>query len=206
MHTIVCSLEHCIHASCYASVCSLELCTHASCYATVCSLELCTHASCTLSYVLLSFALMGRYATVCSHASLYAAVCSLELCTHASCYATFSWTLHSWVMLSNPPWYNMCSCGAGVQAYRVQILKGSWKNCGRCSNQKTAKHMWRQFFSGWPENQKIVVSCRRNHCFRSTACESGVHDLKNKFTQILIGTSTSNMINSIPLIKKNKAI
>ena len=44
--------------------------------------------------------------------------------------------------------------GAGVQAYRVQILKGSWKNCGRCSNQKTAKHMWRQFFQVGQKTKK----------------------------------------------------
>ena len=32
--------------------------------------------------------------------------------------------------------------------------------------------------------------------------EKGVHDLKDRITQIPIGTSTSNMINHIPLIKK----
>ena len=36
--------------------------------------------------------------------------------------------------------------------------------------------------------------------------EKGVHDLKDRITQIPIGTSTSNMINHIPLIKKNTAI
>ena len=30
-----------------------------------------------------------------------------------------------------------------------------------------------------------------------------VNDLKNKISQIPIGTNTSNMINNIPLIKKN---
>ena len=34
----------------------------------------------------------------------------------------------------------------------------------------------------------MVVSCRWNDCFRSTACEEGVDDLKNKIAQIPIGT------------------
>ena len=97
----------------------------------------------TVLYVLLNFALMG-------HAILlYGTVCSLELCTHGSCYTAiwycmFSWTLHSWVMLRTPPWHNMRSCGAGAQAYRVHILKGSWKNWRRCSDNKTVKNMWRR--------------------------------------------------------------
>ena len=108
----------------------------------------------TLLHVLLNFALM-RHATLLHvplnfalmHASCYASACSLELCTDACVmlrYCLFSWTLHSWVMLRTPPWHimiNMCSCGVGVQACRVQILKGSWKNWRRCSDQKTAKNM-----------------------------------------------------------------
>ena len=99
----------------------------------------------------------------------------------------------------------MRSCGSGVEAYRVQILKGSWKNWRRCSDQKT-KTCDDELVSGWLENQKMVVLCRPNDCFRATACEKEINDLKNKFAQILFGTSTSNMTSNIPLIKKNTAI
>ena len=178
------------------------------------------HSCVMLLYLLLNFALM-RHATaryvllnfvLMCHAIRY---CMLSWTFHSCvmlryCYM-FSWTLHSWVMLCTPPWRNMCSCGAGVQAYRVQILKSSWKNRRRCSDQKN------ELVSGWPENPKHVVWCRRNNCFRSTACEKGIDDLRNEITQIFIGTSTLEMKShkfllawahqtwstNIPLIKKN---
>ena len=67
-----------------------------------------------------------------------------------SCQLTWFWSTKSVdIPLCTPQWHNVCSCGAGVLAWKVQILKGSWKNWKRCSDQKTAKNMWgRSFWVG----------------------------------------------------------
>ena len=108
----------------------LNFATQASCRTLLYVLLNMRHS--TLLYVLVDFALM-RHAPL-----LYVLLnCLLRYCV-------FSWTLHSWVILRTPPWHNMCSCGAGVQAYSVQILNGSWKIWMRCSDQERANNMWRQ--------------------------------------------------------------
>ena len=119
---------------------------HATLLYVLLSFALMGHA--TVLHVLLNFALMLRYCMFSwtLHSCVMLRYCMFSWTLH-SCvmlrYRMFSWPLHSWVMLRTPPWHNMCSCSAGVQAYRVQILKGSWKKWNGCSDQKTAKNMWR---------------------------------------------------------------
>ena len=61
-----------------------------------------------------------------------------------SCQLTWFWNAKSVdILLCTPPLHNMCSCGAGDQACRIQILKGFWKNLKRCCKQKTAEKLWR---------------------------------------------------------------
>ena len=151
----LCSLKLCIHGSCYGTVCSLQLCTYGSCYGTFCSLKLCIHSSCSGHATLLFV-----FLKFCTHASCYAIVCSLELCTHASCCAIVT----QYVLTGSRS--SMVHGRSGGAA----LIKKGLKTCDD------------EFVSSWPEHPKMAVSCRRNDCFRSIACESGVNDLKNKNT------------------------
>ena len=176
-------LNFCIHASFYAIVFSLELCTQASCYAIVCSLELCKKASC--------------YATVCSleHASFYAIVGSRGLCTHASCsaivcslelFATVLYVLLNFAFMGHSTHpsvtqYVLMWCWSfKLTESRSSMVHG--RSGGAALTKKGLKTCDDKFVSSWPEHPKMAVSCRRNDCFRSIACESGVNDLKNKNT------------------------
>ena len=111
--------------------------THTSCYATARSLGLPRVRHATLLYVLLDFHayVMLRYCTFSWTSCAFS-----WASTHTSCYATVSLLNATSVAipLCTPPCHNMCSCGAGDQACRIQILKGSWKNLKRCCEQKTA--------------------------------------------------------------------
>ena len=61
-----------------------------------------------------------------------------------SCQLTCFWSAESvGIPLCTHPCDNMCSCGAVDQPWRIQILKGSWKNLKRCCEHKTAKKVWK---------------------------------------------------------------
>ena len=148
----------------------------------VCSLELSTHAFCYLTVCSLE---------LCTHGSCYATVCSLEFCTHGSCYAPVRDTICVHVVLA-------------LKLTESRSSKVLGRTGGAALTKRRLKTCDDELISGWFENQKMVVSCRPNDCFRSTACEKEINDLKNKLAQILFGTTTSNMISNIPLIKKTR--
>ena len=103
-------------------------------------------------YVLLNVALMG-------HAILlYGTVCSLELCTHGSCYAPLRDTICFHVVLA----FNL------TESRSSKVLGRTGTAALTKRRQKTCDD---ELVSGWPENPKIVVPCRPNDCFRSTARE-----------------------------------
>ena len=69
-------------------------------------------------------------------------------------------------------------------------------------NKRRLKNCENKLVGGFEEKPKMEVSCRRNDCFHFSAWNQGVHGLNTKITRIPIGTSTSNMINNFPWIKK----
>ena len=68
-------------------------------------------------------------------------------------------------------------------------------------NKRRPQNCENELVGGFEENPNMEVSCRRNDCFHFSAWNQGVHGLHTKIARILIGTSTSNMINNIPWLK-----
>jgi len=61
-----------------------------------------------------------------------------------SCQLTWFWSAKSvGIPLCTRPCDNMCSCGAGDEPWRIQVLKGSWKNLKRCCEHKTDETVWK---------------------------------------------------------------
>ena len=71
-------------------------------------------------------------------------------------------------------------------------------------NKRRPQNCENELVGGFEENPNMEVSCRRNDCFHFSAWNQGVQGLHTKIARILIGTSTSNMINNIPWLKNTR--
>ena len=183
--------------------------THTSCYATVCPLGLPRIRHATLLYVLLdlhTYVMLRHcvFSWTSTHTSCYATVSLWKL----SCQLTWFWNATSVaIALRIPPCHNMCSCGAGDQACRIQsdpdqkVLGRTWN---AAVNKRRPQNCENELVGGFEENPNMEISRRRNDCFHFSAWNQGVHGLHTKIARILIGTSTSNMINNIPWLKNTR--
>ena len=111
-------------------------------------------------------------------------------CRWRTCYAVAAGRcMYSWVVL----------------AFQLRKSRSS-KVLGRTGSTALTKRRLKtcedEVVSGSAKDPKMLVSCRRNTCFRETACEYGVNDLKKASHKFLLARAHQHDHN-IPWATKN---